>query len=162
MSLPTVLVTGFEPFGGEQVNPSGQIALALHGETIAAHRVVGAILPTEFARSLPALEGLIAAHRPSLVLALGVAGGRAGISLERVAINLIDARIADNAGAQPIDVAVVENAPNAHFSTLPIKARAVLDLRLVLPPQQTQDNIVGNLNGVLDQRVRTCIRLVNP
>ena len=122
MSLPTVLVTGFEPFGGEQVNPSGQIALALHGETIAAHRVVGAILPTEFAGSLPALEALIAAHRPSLVVSLGLAGGRTEISLERVAINLIDARIADNAGVQPVDAVVVENAPNAYFSTLPIKA----------------------------------------
>jgi pyroglutamyl-peptidase len=119
---PIALVTGFEPFDGEQVNPSAEIALALNGATIAAHRIVGATLPTEFARSLSALETLIAAHRPVLVLALGVAGGRTGISLERVAINLIDARIADNAGAQPIDVAVVENAPNAYFSTLPIKA----------------------------------------
>ena len=120
--MPSVLVTGFDPFGGEQVNPSGKIALALDGDTIAGHRIVGAALPTEFARSLPALEALIEKHRPRLVLALGQAGGRAGISLERVAINLIDARIADNAGAQPIDAAVVENAPNAYFSTLPIKA----------------------------------------
>ena len=81
-----------------------------------------ALLPTAFADSVPALRGLIARHRPVLVLALGQAGGRAEISLERIAINLIDARIADNSGAQPIDVAVVENAPNAYFSTLPIKA----------------------------------------
>lgn len=121
-SRPVVLVTGFEPFGGEAVNPSQEIARALDGETVAAHRVVGATLPTEFARALPTLELLVAEHRPKLVLALGLAGGRAGISLERVAINLIDARIADNAGAQPVDVAVVENAPNAYFSTLPVKA----------------------------------------
>jgi pyroglutamyl-peptidase len=120
--IPIALVTGFAPFGEEQVNPSAEIALALDGEMIAGHRVVGATLPTEFARSLPALEALIEKHRPALVLALGLAGGRAGISLERVAINLIDARIADNAGAQPVDMAVVEKAPNAYFSTLPLKA----------------------------------------
>jgi pyroglutamyl-peptidase len=118
---PVALVTGFEPFEAEQVNPSREIARALDGGTIAGHRIVGATLPTEFAQSLPALEALIAAHRPTLVLALGLGGGRVGISLERVAINLIDARIADNAGAQPVDVAVVENAPNAYFSTLPLK-----------------------------------------
>lgn len=119
---PNVLLTGFEPFDADPVNPSQEIARALDGEIIAAHRVVGATLPTEFARALPALELLIDKHRPKLVLALGLAGGSAGISLERVAINLIDARIADNAGEQPVDVAVVENAPNAYFSTLPIKA----------------------------------------
>jgi len=117
-----VLVTGFEPFGGDAVNPSREIALELDGAEIAGHRVVGAVLATEFARALPTLRGLVERHDPALVLALGLAGGREGISLERVAINLVDARIADNAGAQPIDVPVVENAPNAYFSTLPLKA----------------------------------------
>ncbi|MGA9335666.1 MAG: pyroglutamyl-peptidase I [Rudaea sp.] len=120
--LPIVLVTGFTPFGGEAINPSQQIARTVDGEIVAGHRIVGAILPTEFAASLPELERLIASKQPKVVLALGLAGGRAGISLERVAINLIDARIPDNAGNQPIDVAVVDNAPNAYFSTLPIKA----------------------------------------
>jgi pyroglutamyl-peptidase len=120
--LPIALVTGFGPFAGEEINPSQEIARALDRETIAGHRIVGATLPTEFARSLPLLETLIERHRPVLVLALGQAGGRAGISLERVAINFIDARIADNTGAQPIDAPVVENAPNAYFSSLPLKA----------------------------------------
>lgn len=117
-----VLVTGFNPFGGEALNPSQQIAQALDGQVVAGHRVVGATLPTEFAAALPALQALLRKHRPTLVLALGQAGGRDGISLERVAINLIDARIPDNAGAQPVDVRIVDNAPNAYFSTLPIKA----------------------------------------
>jgi pyroglutamyl-peptidase len=121
-TLRKILVTGFEPFAGEELNPSGEIARALEGETLAGHRVVAGVLPTAFAESLPELHKLIARHRPALVLALGQAGGRAEISLERIAINLIDARIADNAGAQPIDIAVVENAPNAYFSTLPLKA----------------------------------------
>jgi len=116
------LVTGFDPFDGETINPSFEIARALDGETIAGHRIVGAELPTEFARSLPALDALLRKHRPALVIALGQAGGRSGISLERIAVNLIDARIADNAGAQPVDVRIVENAANAYFSTLPVKA----------------------------------------
>lgn len=120
--LPIALVTGFDPFGGEAINPSFEIARALDGETIAGHRVVGAELPTEFARSLPALDALLRKHRPALVIALGQAGGRNAISLERVAVNLIDARIADNAGAQPVDMRIVENAANAYFSTLPVKA----------------------------------------
>lgn len=118
---PVALVTGFDPFGGESANPSQQIAQALHGEIIVGHRVVGAILPTEFDASLRALEALLRNHRPTRVLALGQAGGRDGISIERVAINLIDARIPDNAGSQPVDIPIVNNAPNAYFSTLPIK-----------------------------------------
>jgi pyroglutamyl-peptidase len=119
---PNVLLTGFEPFAGEARNPSYEIARALNGKRIAAHRIVGAVLPTEFARSLPALNKLIVRHRPVLVVAVGQAGGRAGISLERVAINLIDARIPDNAGSQPVDRPVVRGAPAAYFSTLPLKA----------------------------------------
>ena len=119
---PKALVTGFDPFGGESENPSQQIAQTLHGEVIAAHRIVGAILPTQFGAAPAVLEKLIARHRPALVLALGQAGGRDGISLERVAVNLIDARIPDNTGAQPVDVCIVDNAANAYFSTLPVKA----------------------------------------
>ena len=127
------LVTGFTPFGGETVNPSQLIAQALHGKIIAGHRIAGATLPTEFAASLPALDALIERHKPVLVLALGQAGGRAEISLERVAVNLIDARIADNVGAQPVDVPVVQNAPNAYFSTLPLKAMLAALQRAGIP-----------------------------
>lgn len=130
---PVALVTGFAPFGGEAVNPSQLIAQALHDRTIARHRIVGATLPTEFAKSLDALEDLLDRHKPDLVLAVGQAGGRAEISLERVAINLIDARIADNAGAQPVDIRVVDNAPNAYFSTLPIKAMLAALQRADIP-----------------------------
>jgi pyroglutamyl-peptidase len=121
-SFPTVLVTGFEPFGGEAVNPSWMAAHALHGREVAAHRVIGAQLPTAFDRSLEALRELLLRHRPRLVICTGQAGGRTALSLERVAINVNDARIRDNAGAQPIDTPVVPNGPAAYFSTLPIKA----------------------------------------
>ncbi|MBA8889082.1 pyroglutamyl-peptidase [Dokdonella fugitiva] len=120
--VPRVLLTGFEPFGGEVVNPSQDIVRALDGATIAGHRVVGHVLPVSFAATLPLLDDLVERHRPVLVLALGQAGGRSEISLERVAVNLVDARIADNDGLQPIDVPVVADAPPAYFTSLPSKA----------------------------------------
>jgi pyroglutamyl-peptidase len=119
---PTVLLTGFAPFDDEQVNPSWEVVRALDDATIQGHRIVAARLPTEFEASLPALEHALHQSRPSIVVAVGLAGGRAGISLERVAINVIDARTPDNAGKQPIDVAVAQGGPAAYFTTLPIKA----------------------------------------
>jgi pyroglutamyl-peptidase len=117
-----LLVTGFEPFGGERINPSAEVARALHGRTIDGVPVLGIVLPCVFGRSIDAMQAAIAQHAPQLVLALGQASGRAGFSLERVAINLDDARIADNAGAQPIDRPVVPRGAAARFSTLPVKA----------------------------------------
>lgn len=122
VTTPAVLLTGFEPFAGEAINPSQELVRALAGRTIAGHRLHGAALPVAFASAGTALAAAIARTRPVLVLALGQAGGRARISLERVAINLVDARIADNDGAQPIDQPVLAGAPAAYFSTLPVKA----------------------------------------
>lgn len=119
-----ILLTGFEPFDGEAVNPSWLIARALHGETVAGADVIALRLPTEFRRSLRVLRKALRAHAPTLVVALGQAAGRAELSIERVAINVDDARIPDNAGAQPIDAPVVRGGPAAHFSTLPVKAIA--------------------------------------
>jgi pyroglutamyl-peptidase len=120
--MPTILLTGFEPFDGESVNPSWLIASALDGEAIAGARVLALQLPTEFRASLRVLRAALRRHAPMLAVALGQAGGRAALSLERVAINVDDARIADNAGARPIDVPVVRGGPAAYFSTLPVKA----------------------------------------
>lgn len=117
-----ILVTGFEPFGGESVNPSALVAQALHGRTIDGVPVLGAVLPCVFGAALDALNAALERHRPQLVLALGQAAGRSALSLERVAINVDDARIPDNAGAQPVDKPVVAKGPNAHFTTLPVKA----------------------------------------
>ena len=117
-----ILVTGFEPFGGERINPSAEVARAWHGRAIDGVPVVGVVLPCVFDGSIDALRSALDHHRPQLVLALGQASGRDGFTLERVAINLDDARIADNAGAQPIDAPVVTRGPAAHFTTLPIKA----------------------------------------
>lgn len=117
-----LLLTGFAPFAGEAINPSWQAVRALDGERIEGHRVIAMELPTEFEGSLRALRKALRETQPRVVIAVGQAGGRQGISLERVAINVIDARIPDNAGAQPIDQPIVGNGPAAYFSTLPIKA----------------------------------------
>ncbi len=118
----TVLLTGFDPFGGERLNPSWLAVETLHGETIAGRRIVAVQLPTSFARSPRTLRAAIRRHAPELIVCVGQAGGRAQISLERVAINVDDARIADNDGAQPVDTPIVRGGPAAYFSTLPIKA----------------------------------------
>jgi pyroglutamyl-peptidase len=122
--MKTVLLTGFDPFDGEKVNPSWEAVKRLRGARVAGHTVAVARIPTEFGRAPQALFRAMARHRPALVLCVGQAGGRAAISLERVAVNLIDARIPDNAGAQPVDAPVLAGAPDAYFAPLPVKAMA--------------------------------------
>ena len=121
-SLPRILLTGFDPFGGESINPSWEAAHALHDRRIGGHRISALQLPTEFAGSLRALKAAMRELTPAIVLGVGQAGGRQQLSIERVAINVQDARIPDNAGAQPVDEPVIAGAPAAYFSTLPIKA----------------------------------------
>ena len=120
--LETVLLTGFEPFGGESRNPSAEIARQLHGTLIGGHRVVGALLPCVFGAAITELKKQIRATKPALVICVGQAGGRAEVTPERVAINVDDARIADNAGRQPVDRPIVRGGPAAYWSTLPVKA----------------------------------------
>ena len=117
-----VLLTGFDPFGGSALNPSWLAVQALHGRTVHGHRIVAAQLPTVFGESLRVLDALLHTHQPALAICVGQAGGRSAISIERVAINVNDAPIADNAGARPIDTPVIAGAPAACFSSLPIKA----------------------------------------
>jgi pyroglutamyl-peptidase len=144
--LPTVLLTGFDPFGGDSVNPSWQAVRTLHHKRIAGHRIVAAQLPTVFDASLLELARLLRAHRPAMVICVGQAGGRAAISLERVAINVNDARIPDNAAAQPVDTAVVVNGPAAYFTSLPIKAmlQALQHAGIAAEVSQTAGTFVCN------------------
>lgn len=120
----SLLVTGFEPFGGDPGNPSGDAALLLNGDVIGGQPVHGHCLPCVFASAPQQLRDLVDRLRPALVLCLGLAASRRGFHPERVAINLIDARIADNAGAQPVDLPVHPAGPPAAFSTLPVKRMA--------------------------------------
>lgn len=119
-----LLVTGFEPFGGDASNVSADAARLLDGQLIAGHALHGAVLPCVFAQAPARLRALVDELQPALVLCLGLAASRRGFQPERVAINLIDARIADNAGAQPIDQPVDASAAPAYFSSLPVKAMA--------------------------------------
>jgi pyroglutamyl-peptidase len=118
----TVLVTGFEPFAGDPDNPSGDVLPLLVEAWPGPEPLVTAVLPVEFGTAGDRVAALVAEHEPSLVVALGLAGGRRGVTPERVAVNLDDARIPDNAGARPRDLPVVAGAPAAYFSTLPVKA----------------------------------------
>ena len=122
MEQPVFLLTGFEPFGGESINPSWEVARALDGERIGEALVVARQLPCCFGEAAGALRAMLDELQPRWALALGQAAGRSDFSIERVAINVDDARIADNAGAQPVDVPVVAGGPAAFFATLPIKA----------------------------------------
>lgn len=119
--MAKVLVTGFEPFGGDSVNPALEAVKQLPS-TIAGVQVVVKEVPTAFERSAQVLEDLMDAEEPDLVLCVGQAGGRAAMSVERVAVNLIDARIPDNDGDQPLDTPVRADGPDAYFATLPVKS----------------------------------------
>lgn len=118
-----VLVTGFEPFGGEDINPSWEICRALP-EAIGTTRIHLLQVPTEFRTAIEVVAGEIERLEPAIVLSLGQAGGRAAMSVERVAINVDDARIADNAGFSPVDEPIASGGPAAYFATVPVKAMA--------------------------------------
>lgn len=124
-----VLLTGFEPFGGDQRNPSLEAVriveklAPLSGVTLSVHP-----LAVEFVRSRDQLCQLISEVEPDIVVCVGLAAGRMDVSFERVAINLADARIPDNAGSQPVDAELIKGGPAARFTSLPVKD-AVLRVR---------------------------------
>jgi pyroglutamyl-peptidase len=120
--MKRVLLTGFEPFGGESINPSWEALKLLQLQHIDGAEVMTRQIPTVFHHSIQALKQAVEETNPSIVICVGQAGGRSDISVERVAINVNDARIPDNDGNQPIDTPIAENGPVAYWSTLPIKA----------------------------------------
>jgi pyroglutamyl-peptidase len=146
MSDPIILLTGFAPFGGEAVNPSWDAVARLDGEILDGHRIVARCLPVEFGAALDALHAAMQETSPDLVLSVGQAGGRAQLSLERIAINVDDARIPDNAGAAPIDAPIVADGPAAYFATLPIKAMlaALREAGIPVEVSQTAGTYVCN------------------
>lgn len=134
-----ILLTGFGPFGGDTSNPSFAAA-AQAAEVLGTdgQEATAVELPCVFAEAPAALRRALVAYDPDVVICTGLNAGSAAISLERVALNVIDARIPDNAGEQPVDVPVVSGAPAAYFTTLPIK-RALAALRSAgLPVQVSQ------------------------
>lgn len=120
--MATVLLTGFEPFAGAVVNPSWEAARDVAATWSGHDDVVAVALPVEFGAATRRLHHALDEHRPAVAIALGVAEGRTDVTPERVAINITDARIPDNAGAQPIDEPCIAGAPDGLLTTLPVKA----------------------------------------
>lgn len=116
-----ILVTGFDPFGGESVNPAFE-AVKLLPDTIAGAEIIKLEIPTVFSKSGPAIEAGIEKYNPDVVVNVGQAGGRSCVTIEKVAINLAEARIPDNDGEQPMNEPVQADGKNAYFSLLPVNA----------------------------------------
>jgi pyroglutamyl-peptidase len=116
-----ILLTAFEPFGGEKVNPA-QEALKDVPDVVAGAGIVKLTVPTVFGKSVETVYGAMKREKPDAVLCIGQAAGRTGLTVERVAINLEDAAIADNEGRKPVDSPVFAEGPAAYFTTLPAKA----------------------------------------
>ncbi len=116
-----ILLTGFDAFNGEKINPSSLILEKIPDE-ISGNKIEKLLLPTAFYKVADLIERKIVASKPDIIISLGQAGGRSEITVERVAINIADASIADNKGMRPIDEKIRWDGENAYFSTLPIKA----------------------------------------
>jgi pyroglutamyl-peptidase len=127
--VSTILVTGFEPFGVHSVNPTEGLAKAVDGRRIGDFAVVGAVLPVHHADAAKRVTTLLVETNPAAVVHLGLAGGRARIALERVAVNVMDYEVADNAGFRASGEPCVPGGPAAYFSTLPTAAmqKALID-----------------------------------
>lgn len=116
-----ILITGFDPFGGETINPATEAVKGLP-DTINGASIIKLEIPTVYRKSLETIENAVKQHDPDVILSIGQAGGRFDITVERIAMNLDDYRIKDNEGNQPIDEKIYEDGENAYFSNLPIKA----------------------------------------
>ena len=116
-----VLVTGFDPFGGESINPAWEAVKVIKNE-IAGAEIVTMQIPTVVGKSIEKIHSKMVEINPDIVIAVGQAGGRFGVTPERVAINVTDARIPDNEGNQPIDEPIFADGDTAYFSNLPVKA----------------------------------------
>ena len=116
-----ILITGFEPFGSSSINPSEQVVLALQGQTIGGAKLLTEVLPVDSQRGPQALLETLQSRQPDGVLCLGEAAQRPVISIERIAINLLDYRIPDNAGHQVFNEPVVPDGPAAYFATIPVR-----------------------------------------
>ena len=140
-----ILVTGFDPFGGEKVNPALEAVKSLPS-VIHGAEIRWVEIPTVFYKSAEVLEAEIVLYQPDVVLCIGQAGGRASLTPERVAINQDDARIPDNQGNQPIDTPIRKDGETAYFSTLPIKAmvQAIKEVGLPATVSNTAGTFVCN------------------
>lgn len=116
-----LLITGFDPFGGESMNPAYE-AVKMLPDSMKGLEIIKLEVPTVFSKGAEKMKAAIREHRPNFVICVGQAGGRSAVTVEKVAINLKDARIPDNEGNQPLDEKIKEDGENAYFSSLPVKA----------------------------------------
>ena len=133
-----VLITGFDPFGGEPINPAWEAVKAMKDE-IAGAKITKLQIPTVVNKSIAKVHEKMMELRPDIVISIGQAGGRFGVTPERVAINVTDARIPDNEGNQPIDEPIFADGDAAYFSNLPVKA-------MVLPSPIPQELISATMS----------------
>lgn len=116
-----ILVTGFDPFGGESINPAIEVVKELDEEILGA-TIIKLEIPTVCYKSLQVIEEAIKRYDPDVILSIGQAGGRSDITVERIGININDFSIRDNEGQQIIDEKIYEDGPDAYFVNIPIKA----------------------------------------
>lgn len=133
-SSKRVLVTGFTPFAGETTNPSWEIVRALP-DVMSGCRIEKLKVPTEFGKAIDTVKKAIDKFQPDVVLCFGQAGGRSRMSVERIAINIDDAAIADNAGVQLIDQPIYRDGPAAYFCSVPVKAMVAAMVKAGVPAE---------------------------
>ncbi|MBW7452903.1 pyroglutamyl-peptidase I [Paenibacillus sepulcri] len=136
--MSRVLLTGFDPFGGEAINPAWEAVSHFHLKMYEGFEVEVRQIPTVFKKSIYALRQMLLDVKPDVVICIGQAGGRSDIAVERVAINIDDARIPDNEGNQPIDEQIVVDGPAAYWSSLPVKAIAAHIRQAGIPASVSQ------------------------
>lgn len=148
-----ILVTGFDPFGGEKVNPAFEVIKRINNN-IGGAEVVKLEVPTVFRKSIDIVTKAIDEIKPDFVLNIGQAGGRFAVTVERIGINEDDARIPDNEGNQPVDTPIDEKGENAYFATIPIKAivQSIKEKQIPAEVSNTAGTFVCNhlMYGVLN------------
>ena len=154
----TILITAFEPFQQETINATME-TLSLLPDSVCGHNLIKRTIPVVFGNAVETVTTLVDDLRPEAVICLGQASGRADVTPERVAINVMDARIPDNAGEQPVDAPIREDGPAAYFSTLPVKAmvQAMKEAGVPASLSNTAGTFVCNdlMYGLLDHLART-------
>lgn len=148
-----IIVTGFEPFGGEKVNPSLEVVKKIK-DNIAGADVVKVKVPVVFDKAIKVVENAIEKEKPDFVLSIGQAGGRNSITVERIAININDARMNDNEGNCPVDVPIDEKGDAAYFATIPVKeiVKAIRNIKILAAVSNSAGTFVCNnlMYGVLN------------
>lgn len=116
-----ILITGFDPFGGENINPAFEAVKRLPDQINGAD-IIKVEIPTVFVKGGEVLRASVKKYQPDVTICIGQAGGRSGVTVEKVAINLMEARIEDNEGQKPMGKPIYEQGENAYFATIPVKA----------------------------------------